>query len=137
MIELETANLTGIWQGYYLYPDSGLPVPFIATLLESGRFVTGTTHEIASRGRVPGQTLFAMVDGSRCGASLCFVKHYSHSGEDTGYDVPVRYEGLVSTDGSQVEGLWTIRAGYGGRFAMIRPLRTQAIRVIGVETPAP
>lgn len=136
MIELETANLTGIWQGYYLYPDSGLPVPFIATLLESGRFVTGTTHEIASRGVAPGQTLYAMIDGSRHGANLCFVKHYSHSGENTGYDAPVRYDGLVSADGSQVEGRWTIMPGYGGRFAMIRPQRTGAIRAIGVETPA-
>ena len=136
MIELDSTNLTGIWQGYYLYQDSGLPVPFVATLLESGRFVTGTTHEIASRGRAVGQTLYALVDGTRNGANLCFVKQYSHSGENSGYEMPVQYEGLLSADGSEVEGQWMIHAGLYGRFAMIRPLRTSSIRRIGVETPA-
>jgi hypothetical protein len=138
MPEHDAQNLTGIWQGYYLYPRGGTPVSFVATLLESGRFVTGTTHEAATQGRVVGQTLYAMLNGGRTGATVGFVKHYTHSGENIGYEMPITYEGLISADGTQIEGNWTIHAGFFGRFAMIRPKRaeTQHQQHVVVETRA-
>ena len=131
-------NLTGIWQGYYLYPRGGAPVSFVATLLESGRFVTGTTHEAATQGRIIGQTLYAMVSGARVGMTVSFVKSYTHSGENTGYEMPITYQGVISADGSVIEGNWTIYAGFSGRFAMTRPRRAEARREqgIGIETRA-
>ena len=126
-------DLTGIWQGYYLYPRGGTPVSFVATMLESGRFVTGTTHETATEGRVIGQTLYAMLSGGRSGARVSFVKNYTHSGEDIGYEMPVTYEGRINGDGTQIDGTWMIYAGFSGRFAMIRPRRVGAKREHSTE----
>ena len=37
-------NLTGVWHGLYTYPD-GVSVSFVATLIESGSSLSGSTHE--------------------------------------------------------------------------------------------
>jgi hypothetical protein len=38
-------SITGVWQGTYCYPFGLGPVSFVATLIEAGSSLTGTTHE--------------------------------------------------------------------------------------------
>ncbi len=40
-------NLTGVWNGRYVYPREMAPVSFVATLLETASRLTGATHEPA------------------------------------------------------------------------------------------
>ena len=45
-------NLTGVWHGLYSYPD-GVSVSFVATLIESGSSLSGSTHEPSVLGDRP------------------------------------------------------------------------------------
>jgi hypothetical protein len=65
-------NLTGVWHGLYSYAD-GTSVSFVATLVQSGISVTGSTHEPSILG---GRTVNAMLAGSRQASSVTFVKTY-------------------------------------------------------------
>jgi len=117
-MEDRASNVTGIWQGLYSYSRSLDPASFIATLIETQSRVTGTTHEAH---RKTGETLCAMVTGSREGHLVHFIKRYEQAGE--GYGADVRYEGTLTPDGTEIEGRWIIRADWFGRFLMIRGTR--------------
>lgn len=112
---MERTNLTGIWQGLYSYPRLLEPVSFVATLIETERWVTGSTHEPH---RNSGATLCATLLGRRSGSAVQFVKTYDEG--QGGYGADVHYEGSVSADASEIEGRWVIRADWSGRFLMIR-----------------
>jgi len=115
-------DLTGIWQGLYSYGGVGHEVGFTATLLESGGAVYGTTHEYDPR--LASENLDAAVAGSRAGHRVSFTKTYEASSE--GF-VPIAYEGVLSPDGMEVEGTWSLRASapLSGRFLMSRPRRRE------------
>jgi hypothetical protein len=110
-------NLTGVWQGLYTYPD-GLSVSFVATLIESGRWLSGSTHEPCSLPGSPGGTACATLSGSRQDSSVVFVKTYE--GAIPGYERPVDYQGALSGDGTEIEGRWSIAGILSGKFLMIR-----------------
>lgn len=112
------STLTGIWQGLYSYPRALDPVSFVATLIETQSWVTGSTHEPH---RKSGATLCATLLGRRSGLSIHFVKKYERSG--SGYRNEVHYEGTVSPDHTEIEGRWVIPAHWSGRFLMVRGTR--------------
>ena len=114
---LNTESLTGVWQGFFSYPRALGPVQFTATLIETGGWITGTTHEPCDIGEHQGETLYATLSGSRDGTSVTFDKTYDGSG---GRTHTIRYEGTLSDDGIEIEGRWIIRASWAGRFLMIR-----------------
>ncbi len=58
-------DLTGVWHGLYTYASQNLAVSFVATLIETGSSVSGTTHEPCTMGGSPDETVFATVLGSR------------------------------------------------------------------------
>ena len=111
------ATLTGVWQGFFSYPRALAPVQFTATLIESGRWLTGTTHEPMDVGPHTGETLYATLSGSRDGTSVIFDKTYDGSGGQTH---TIHYEGTLSEDSAEIEGRWIIHASWSGRFLMIR-----------------
>ena len=118
MAERHATNLTGVWQGLYSYAGQGEPTAFTATLLETGAFFSGSTHEtclVEGRQRA---TLCALVEGTRRDRSVGFVKTYDGSG---GWDHSVAYTGALNADGTEIEGEWRVRGGISGRFLMIRP----------------
>jgi hypothetical protein len=111
------ASLTGIWQGLYSYSDDNEGAPFVATLMDLGGTITGTTHEPCPNGTSPHGLAFAEVAGRREGQRVTFAKTYDGTG---GLDHTVLYEGLLSSDGTEIEGTWTIPGEDTGRFMMIR-----------------
>jgi hypothetical protein len=110
-------NLTGIWHGLYTYPVARARVLFDATLIESGSWLSGSTHEISASGPTKGGVIFATILGERAGRHVIFTKTYD--GTAPGYTV-VEYEGALNEDGSEIEGRWSIRNNWSGKFLMIR-----------------
>ena len=113
-------DLTGVWNGLYSYAD-GRSVAFVATLIESGATLTGSTHEPCVGGDCPGGTLFASLAGSRAGSAVNFRKTYEGAGPRYG----IHYEGQLNADATEIEGRWVILGVWSGKFMMIRPLREE------------
>ncbi len=108
-------NLTGVWNGLYSYPD-GRSTSFVATLIEAGGSLSGTTHEPSALD--PPATLFASLVGSRSDAAVHFIKTYDRP--DPYHASPIVYEGALNGDGTEIEGRWTIVKIWSGKFLMIR-----------------
>ena len=118
-MQADAQNLTGVWNGLYSYPN-GRSVTFVATLIESGSTLTGSTHEPCVGSDCPAGTLFATLLGSRSGNAVTFRKTYEVAGAR--YDT-VNYEGRLNADATEIEGRWSIPGVWSGKFLMIRPLR--------------
>ena len=110
-------RLTGVWHGLYTYANEPEPVYFVATLIESGSHLSGTTFESAVGQAGAPLTLNAMIEGSRAGTAITFTKRYDGSG---GWYHGVAYEGLLNGERTEIEGHWTIGSAASGRFLMIR-----------------
>jgi hypothetical protein len=115
-------SLSGVWHGLYSYASQPEPVYFVATLIQSGTLLTGTTHESAEGRKGAPLTLFATIDGRVDLDIVTFSKTYDGS---HGWQHAVAYEGLLSADRLEIEGHWLIVPGGGqmgarGRFLMIR-----------------
>jgi hypothetical protein len=112
-------SLTGVWHGLYSYPREGGSVSFVATLIENGTSVSGTTHEPCQGGGI----LFATLMGSRHCGVVSFTKTYEGANPLYGR---VAYEGRLSGDHTEIEGRWTIPGAWSGKFLMIRPAGKEA-----------
>jgi hypothetical protein len=110
-------NLTGVWHGLYSYPVGRAPVSFVATLIEAGSTVSGTTHEPCDVGGRPNETLYATLLGRRQDSAVVFVKTYDGGNPHYGR---VAYEGTLSADGTEIEGRWIVPGSWSGKFLMIR-----------------
>lgn len=110
-------NLTGVWNGLYTYPD-GRSTAFVATLIEGGSVLTGTTHEPSTLGNKPAATLYASLSGSRRDSAVAFTKTYDRP--DEAHRSPIAYQGALNGEGSEIEGRWTIAGVWSGKFLMIR-----------------
>jgi hypothetical protein len=122
MSAADAQNLTGVWQGLYTYPD-GESVSFVATLIDSGGALSGSTHEPCARAISSIGTLYATLIGSRGGGAVEFRKTYD--GELSRYHT-VDYAGTLNADATEIEGRWVIRGVWSGKFLMIRPARQEA-----------
>jgi len=111
-------NLTGVWDGTYSYGPNIPSVTFVATLVESGATLTGTTHEPCTMGGGPDEIMLATLLGSRQGQTVRFVKTYEGNNPHYG---TVHYEGTLNADATEIAGRWTIPGHGSGTFLMIRP----------------
>jgi len=110
-------DLTGAWHGMYSLPNAvTAPIPFEASLIASESFVGGTITERATEGGRKGSILYATVSGSRAGQHVTFTKTYEPGSEPY---TSVSYDGLLSGDGLEISGDWSI-GSWRGRFLMIR-----------------
>jgi hypothetical protein len=116
-------NLTGIWNGLYTYPD-GRSTSFVATLIDAGGTLCGTTHEPSTLPSSPAATLFANLTGSHRGSMVTFTKTYD--APDRMHRSPILYEGALNADASEIEGRWTIMSVWSGKFLMIRSAGEEA-----------
>jgi hypothetical protein len=110
-------NLTGVWSGLYTYQD-GRSTSFVATLIENGGSLTGTTHEPSTLAGDLSATLFASLAGSRRDCAVSFTKTYDQP--DVFHRSPIVYEGALNGEGNEIEGRWTISGAWSGKFLMIR-----------------
>jgi hypothetical protein len=102
-------------------------VSFVATLIEAGRTVSGTTHEPNDRKGGSNGTLYATLRGRRQDASVTFLKTYERS--DPRYHGTIAYQGMLSGDGTEIEGGWLIPGNWSGKFLMIRSAgKEEAVR---------
>jgi hypothetical protein len=111
-------DLTGVWDGMFSYPRVHPPTLFTAVMMELGVSISGSTHEVSSIGELSGQTLEAAIDGARSGDAIRFTKTYDAS--TPGHTSPVSYEGVLSPDGTEIEGEWSIPGTWSGKFIMVR-----------------
>jgi hypothetical protein len=109
--------LTGVWHGLYSYPRYSEPVYFMATLIEAGKHLSGSTHEAVQGSRGSPLTVYAMLDGVQDENAVSFTKLYDGSG---GWKHKVLYSGTLSADRLEIEGEWHIPGDWSGRFLMIR-----------------
>lgn len=114
-------SLTGVWNGRYSYPAMLPPVSFVATLIETKRYLTGSTHEAGSAIRVSGAMAFATLDGARDGNHIAFTKTYESLPADNNH--VVHYAGSLNADGTEISGKWNIPGHWSGNFVMIRAKR--------------
>jgi hypothetical protein len=118
-------NLTGVWHGLYSYPYNRAPVSFVATLIEAGSTVSGTTHEPCDMGGRPNDTLYATLLGRRQASTVSFLKTYDGANPHYGR---VTYEGTLSADGTEIEGRWIVPGSWSGKFLMVRsPGKEEAV----------
>lgn len=110
-------SLTGVWHGLYSYAAFREPVYFVATLIDSGSFISGSTHEQETGETGAPLVLIAAVEGTHGDQRVQFTKTYDGS---AGWDHAVSYEGLLSPDRNEIEGQWRIDHRANGRFLMIR-----------------
>jgi hypothetical protein len=115
-IENEADNLTGVWSGTYRQTLVG-DVPFMATLVQSGDHIGGSTHEPCIRSDCPRKTHLAILSGHRSGHSISFVKSYDPPG--FGFDA-VNYSGELNADATEIVGMWSIGSVFFGAFVMTR-----------------
>jgi hypothetical protein len=110
-------DLSGAWQGLFHYPHSQPPTAFRADLTDAAGWLKGATSEEGAVGPAAGRTITATLSGRRTDGKVTFLKTYDV--EDFAYDV-VAYEGVVSEDGLEIEGVWRVPGSWSGRFLMIR-----------------
>jgi hypothetical protein len=113
-----TANsLTGVWDGLYCHPQHA-PVAFLATLIESGSTLGGTTTEPCMMPGCHLSTHHAMLAGGRSGSAVSFIKRYDPPG--FGYGT-VFYEGVLNGDATEINGRWALPGhALSGTFLMVR-----------------
>jgi hypothetical protein len=122
------SDLTGRWMGRYDYAATRAPVPFEVDLTETAGSLHGKIHEPNTIANAMGAALDAILDGSRDGAAVRFVKVYRRF--DQGDD-PV-YEGTVNATMTRVAGAWwfPLTPAWRGRFLMVRPVQAAATREV-------
>ncbi|WP_338691348.1 hypothetical protein V5279_33440 [Bradyrhizobium sp. 26S5] len=112
-----TDNLTGVWDGSYVQPGSGM-VTFLATLIDAGGSLGGSVTEPCLTPGCPLATHNASLSGHRSGGAVTFVKRYEPPGYGYG---TVHYEGSVNADATEIDGRWSIRGTrFSGTFLMVR-----------------
>jgi hypothetical protein len=114
----KATKLTGVWHGLYTYGQQPEQVSFVATLIESGNSVSGSIHEPCVGEHCPADTLYATLEGSRQDSAVAFVKTYAVPGP--AFREAVVYEGNLSSDATEIEGVWNIQGLWFGKFLMIR-----------------
>lgn len=114
----QTSSISGRWHGRYTYLDGGEGEAFEADLIESQDAIIGTTTENSTFHGLRA-TRKATISGSRNGSIVSFVKHYAHS---HAHELPIKYDGEVNDDATEIEGIWRIDRNAFGRFLMIRDL---------------
>jgi len=115
-------SLSGVWHGIYTYFSRNAPPEshFVATIIDSGAYLSGTIHETMNTYDGQSVPANASLNGQHDGNAVTFVKAYDGTGNQRH---SVSYTGVLSADRLEIEGEWHISSIYGiyrGRFIMIR-----------------
>ncbi|HYD13420.1 MAG TPA: hypothetical protein VEC11_11300 [Allosphingosinicella sp.] len=127
-------DLSGDWIGFYNYDFPCPPTQFEAAIRDCGGLITGVTTERFDGPDGLGTVLQAVIDGRREGAILRFTKIYDDLA--LAPDV-IFYEGLIQSEGDEVEGDWSIPGQGAGTFMMMRKSGKKAAETLKVEEKVP
>ena len=111
----EEHDLSGQWSGIYNYPSLYPPNSFEATIRDSAGQITGVITQPGEFFEPPGTVQQAVIEGSREGGTVSFVKIYDDLSRATPH-----YHGVIQAGGDEIEGEWTIPGDWSGTFLMIR-----------------
>jgi hypothetical protein len=114
-------DLSGQWSGIYSYPSLYPPNMFEATIRDGGGPITGVISQPGEFFEPAGTVQHAVIEGSRTGSTLAFVKIYDDLARPTPH-----YRGTIQPGGDEIEGEWTIPGDWSGTFLMIRGAKAGA-----------
>jgi hypothetical protein len=114
-------DLPGEWSGIYNYPSLYPPNSFEASIRDSGGIVTGVIRQPGEFFEPAGTMQHAVIEGSRDGGTVRFVKMYDDLSRPTPH-----YSGTIQPGGDEIEGEWTIPGDWSGTFLMVRAGRAKA-----------
>ena len=114
-------DLTGEWSGIYNYPAHYPPNSFEASIRDSGGIITGVIRQPGEFFEPAGIHQHAVIEGSREGSLLRFVKMYDDLSRPTPH-----YQGRIQPGGDEIEGEWTIPGDWSGTFLMVRGGKAEA-----------
>ena len=110
-VQTGAQNLTGIWNGLYTYRD-GRSISFVATLIDGGGSLTGTTHEPDNRSSA---TLYATLAGSHHDGAVTFTKKYDRADRD--HRNPIFYNGVSIAMGPRSKAAGSSARGQPANFS--------------------
>ena len=108
-------DLSGQWSGIFSYPSRFPSNTFEATIRDSGGLISGLITQPREVFEAPGPSRQAVIEGSREGSTLRFIKIYDDLDRPTPH-----YHGTVQPGGDEIAGEWTIPGDWSGTFLMIR-----------------
>jgi len=111
-------DLSGQWTGIFNYPAFYPPNSFEATIRDFGGAISGVITQPREFFEPPGGLQHAVIEGTREGNTLRFIKIYDDLARATPH-----YHGVVQPGGDEIEGQWTIPGDWSGTFLMIRGAR--------------
>lgn len=114
-------DLTGEWSGIYNYPALLPPNSFEASIRDSGGIITGVIRQPGEIIEPPGIHQHAVIEGSREGSLVRWVKIYDDLSRATPH-----YEGRIQPGGDEIEGGWHIPGDWSGTFLMVRSRKAEA-----------
>ncbi len=114
-------DLTGEWSGIYSYPAHYPPNTFEASIRDAGGVITGVIHQPGEIIEPPGIHQHAVIEGSRQGSAVRWVKIYDDLSRATPH-----YRGTILSGGDEIEGIWHIPGNWSGTFMMMRHRREAA-----------
>ena len=114
-------DLTGEWSGIYNYPARYPPNSFEASIRDAGGIITGVIRQPGEFFESAGIHQHAVIEGTRQGSLVRWVKIYDDLGRATPHDL-----GTVLADGDEIEGTWHIPGDWSGTFMMMRRRNEQA-----------
>lgn len=125
-------DLSGEWSGIYNYPAHYPPNSFEATIRDSGGAISGVIRQPGEFFEPAGMVQHAVIEGSREGSLLRFVKIYDDLSRPTPH-----YRGVIQPGGDEIEGEWTIPGDWSGTFLMIRGAGAGAEVEVEVDEKVP
>ena len=114
-------DLTGEWSGIYNYPSLYPPNSFEASIRDSGGIITGVIRQPGEFFELAGTMQHAVIEGSREGSTVRFVKMYDDLSRPTPH-----YSGTIQPGGDEIEGEWHIPGNWSGTFMMMRRRKDEA-----------
>ena len=114
-------DLTGEWKGIYSYPALYPPNPFDASIRDTDGMITGVTRQKREIVEPPGPPQHAVIQGTRQGNQVRWVKVYDDLGRATPH-----YSGTIQPGGDEIEGEWHIPGDWSGTFLMVRGREAKA-----------
>ena len=121
-------SLSGSWTGRYDYdnPAFGLPVSFDAVLTETAGTLRGEIVEPNTIRKEATDTLISVLNGTRSGSSVSFVKIYT----DFEPSEHPHYDGQVNSTATRITGRWHFptHPGVKGTFLFARTSHAAARR---------